>query len=268
MAETLQFVRAQTPLPIAVDEEGAQLRASTFDQDEGWCPALVQRYAPPALWMPDEEGIQLFQAIDDEGWTPPNATTYDPPASVASPEESSGLYYPVPDDEGWSRPNSTSYAPPLQIAGDEEGASLLVPTLDDDGWATPNLTTYAPPLEYASDEEGTQLRGSTVEEEASYPPFPVYPWWAPTWTDEEVLNFIALVHLSGTSFTCDGTGVIPNATVLCFRTSDDVLLASTTSDVSGNFTVAVPMATQCFFLMYSVGPPFVAGTTRNDLVGS
>lgn len=74
--------------------------------------------------------------------------------------------------------------------------------------------------------------------------------------------------ISGVTRTCDGSGTLPGCTVFCFRTSDNAILASTTSDGSGNYSVTVPVATACYLVATNTGPPFVAGTTRNDVVGT
>lgn len=65
----------------------------------------------------------------------------------------------------------------------------------------------------------------------------------------------------------DSTGVVlGNCTVLLFRTSDNVLMAQTTSDALGAWTIDVMLVGGPFFLVeYKAGAPDVAGTSLNTL---
>jgi hypothetical protein len=57
-------------------------------------------------------------------------------------------------------------------------------------------------------------------------------------------------------------------TVRLFRTSDNLLMASTTSDGSGNYSFNVGDGTTAYYAVaYLAGSPDVAGTTVNTLVG-
>ena len=54
-----------------------------------------------------------------------------------------------------------------------------------------------------------------------------------------------------------------NCTVKVFRTSDDVLVASTTSDGSGNWTAYPNQQGPYYFVEYKAGAPDVFGTSPN-----
>ena len=75
-------------------------------------------------------------------------------------------------------------------------------------------------------------------------------------------------HVSGITRDCGGTA-LGSCQVLLFRTSDNLLIDSTTSDVNGNYSFTVSDNTTTYFLVaYFADAPDVAGTTRNDVVGS
>jgi hypothetical protein len=70
--------------------------------------------------------------------------------------------------------------------------------------------------------------------------------------------------------TKDGTGaILPGCSVDLLRTVDDLLMERTTSDGSGNYSfVTVGVGEQYYVVAYLAGSPDVAGTTRNDLIGT
>lgn len=56
--------------------------------------------------------------------------------------------------------------------------------------------------------------------------------------------------------------------MLLFQSSTNAFVASTTSDSGGNYSFTVSdNATQYWLVTYNNGPPFIAGTSRRDLVG-
>jgi len=62
----------------------------------------------------------------------------------------------------------------------------------------------------------------------------------------------------------DATGVaLGNCVVKVFRTADDVLVASTTSDGSGNWTAYPNQTGPYYFVEYKAGSPDVFGTSPN-----
>ena len=67
----------------------------------------------------------------------------------------------------------------------------------------------------------------------------------------------------------DSTGAaLANCQVLVFRTYDNVLVATTTSDGSGNWSVIVDRQQRHYFVEYRAGTPDVFGTSLNDRVPS
>ncbi len=70
--------------------------------------------------------------------------------------------------------------------------------------------------------------------------------------------------------TKDSTGAaLAGVTVKLYRTSDDALMATTTSDGSGNYSFAnVGLGEAYYVTAYKAGSPDVAGTTVNTLVGA
>jgi len=66
--------------------------------------------------------------------------------------------------------------------------------------------------------------------------------------------------------TKDSTGaVLPACTVDLFRTADDVFVATTTSDGSGNYSFSLAGGGTYYLVAYKAGAPDVAGTTVNTL---
>ena len=71
-----------------------------------------------------------------------------------------------------------------------------------------------------------------------------------------------------TDVTKDSAGAaLGNCVVKLFRTADDVLEQSTTSDASGNYSFAVDKTKQYYCVAYKNGTP-VFGTTANTLMGA
>lgn len=70
-----------------------------------------------------------------------------------------------------------------------------------------------------------------------------------------------------TGVTRDSTGVALGSCVVdMFQTGGDIFVTTTTSDGSGNFTLATPNNSGTFYLVaYKPGSPDVAGTTVNTL---
>lgn len=69
--------------------------------------------------------------------------------------------------------------------------------------------------------------------------------------------------------TRDNTGVpLGLCVVKAYRTVDDVFVAQTLSDGTGNYTISVPSQAAHYLVAYLVGAPDVAGTTVNTLVGT
>lgn len=85
---------------------------------------------------------------------------------------------------------------------------------------------------------------------------PLYPTYAPT-----VLRI--------TGVTRDSTGAaLASCTVKLFRTADDVVMAATVSDASGNYEFRVGSLDACYAVSYKAGSPDVTGATVNTLVGA
>jgi hypothetical protein len=62
---------------------------------------------------------------------------------------------------------------------------------------------------------------------------------------------------------------VGGCTVKLYRASDDVMIATTTSDGSGNYAFWVAdSVTNYYARAYKVGAPDIAGTTLNTLVGT
>lgn len=76
------------------------------------------------------------------------------------------------------------------------------------------------------------------------------------------------LFISGT--TKDSSSVaLPSCSVKLFRTSDDLLMETVTSDGSGNYSFSsVGLGETYYVVAYKAGSPDVAGTTVNSLVGS
>lgn len=70
--------------------------------------------------------------------------------------------------------------------------------------------------------------------------------------------------------TVDATGAPnPSCVVKLYRTGDDSLVATTTSDGSGNFTFIIGQASGNYYIVaYKLGSPDTFGTTANTLVGA
>lgn len=66
--------------------------------------------------------------------------------------------------------------------------------------------------------------------------------------------------------TKDSNGaILESAVVDVFKTSDDVIQGTNTSNVNGEYLVEVPTQAKHYAVAYKAGSPDVAGTTRNDL---
>lgn len=79
--------------------------------------------------------------------------------------------------------------------------------------------------------------------------------------DEGTLN----MTLAGISY--DATGApLGNCQVLIYRTADKSLVAETTSDASGNWSISLLKGGPFFLVEYKVGSPDVFGTSPNNLV--
>lgn len=75
-------------------------------------------------------------------------------------------------------------------------------------------------------------------------------------------------HLTGVTKSSTGAA-LGSVTVKLYRTSDDALIATTTSDGSGNYSFTLSnTTTQYYVVAYKAGSPDVAGTTVNTLVGA
>jgi hypothetical protein len=69
-----------------------------------------------------------------------------------------------------------------------------------------------------------------------------------------------------TGVTRDSIGnPLGSCLVRCFRTSDNVFMSSTTSDVLGNFTLFATGSGPFYLVAYKAGSTDVAGTTVNTL---
>ncbi len=76
-----------------------------------------------------------------------------------------------------------------------------------------------------------------------------------------------LIQIGG--FTRDSNGAtIGGCTVNLFRTSDNVFIASTTSDSSGYFHIPATTGANYFLVGYLAGSPDVEGTTVNTLTAT
>ena len=94
--------------------------------------------------------------------------------------------------------------------------------------------------------------------------------WQPdldnAWAQFSVANKVWTI--SGQTQTCAGA-VLGNCVVLLFRTSDNVIIGTTTSDVAGNYSFTVSDGTTAYFLVsYHANVPDVTGATLNTIVGS
>jgi hypothetical protein len=75
-------------------------------------------------------------------------------------------------------------------------------------------------------------------------------------------------RLSISGITKDSSGVaLGSCLVSLFRTSDNALIAQTTSDVNGNYQILIASSGAHYIVAYKAGSPDVAGTTVNTLVG-
>src|SRR3954466_7263126 len=64
------------------------------------------------------------------------------------------------------------------------------------------------------------------------------------------------------------SAVLPNCTVVIFRTSDNSIAAVTTSDANGNYLVPASPNVSHYAVAYLAGAPDVAGTSVNTIVGA
>ena len=72
-----------------------------------------------------------------------------------------------------------------------------------------------------------------------------------------------------TGTTKDSTGAaLASCVVDLFRTADDTLATSITSDASGNYLVPASQYLTHYAVAYKAGSPDVAGTTVNTLAGA
>ena len=79
------------------------------------------------------------------------------------------------------------------------------------------------------------------------------------------LNATSL-YISG--ITKDSTGApLGGCAVKLFRSTDDIMILSTVSDATGNYSFPVLVGGPFYVVAYKAGSPDVAGATRNDLVG-
>jgi hypothetical protein len=63
-------------------------------------------------------------------------------------------------------------------------------------------------------------------------------------------------------------GVLPNCTVVLFRTADNSVAGITTSDANGYYTISASPNVTHYVVAYLPGAPDVAGTTVNTIVGA
>lgn len=74
-------------------------------------------------------------------------------------------------------------------------------------------------------------------------------------------------HIAGLTKNAAGAA-LGSCAVKLFRSSDDALISSTTSDGSGNYSLTVANNTTQYYVMaYKAGSPDVAGVTVNTIVG-
>lgn len=120
----------------------------------------------------------------------------------------------------------------------------------------PLLGQTSPEIELRGRNELTVTGATAAPHPRIYVPACLYP------VARVILRYIAGV-------TKDSTGAaLGGCTVKLFRTSDDVWIATTTSDGSGNYSFTVPnTATTYYVVAYKAGSPDVTGTTVNTLLG-
>ena len=76
-------------------------------------------------------------------------------------------------------------------------------------------------------------------------------------------------HTRITGITKDSAGVaLPACTVDLFSTPQDLFVATTVSDGSGNYAFENPGSPPFYIVAYKVGAPDVAGTTVNTLAAA
>lgn len=93
---------------------------------------------------------------------------------------------------------------------------------------------------------------------------PIRQYWEWNWfpTGGHVLKKISGV-------TLDSAGAaLGSAVVQLFNTTTGELVDTQTSDSTGNYVCGDPNAVTCFTVAYKAGSPDIAGTTKNNLVGS
>lgn len=74
-------------------------------------------------------------------------------------------------------------------------------------------------------------------------------------------------RLAISGFTRDAAGgILPGCVVKLFRTADDVLQTTVTSDGNGYYVATTSYADSHYLVVYRVGPPDIAGTTVNTLM--
>jgi hypothetical protein len=107
---------------FTVDEEGAQLRLTTFDEEGVWVTPTV--LAPLSPNWTDEETLARM-GYEEEGWTPVNTTVYSPLPVFTDNEELARMGY---EEEGRSSVNTTdcTYTIVLTVS-DEIGAPPPLP---------------------------------------------------------------------------------------------------------------------------------------------
>jgi hypothetical protein len=75
------------------------------------------------------------------------------------------------------------------------------------------------------------------------------------------------IIIRGQSLDANGNP-LGGTTVKLYRTIDDVNVAQTTSDGSGNYSFTVGLGMKYYTVHYLAGTPDVAGTSVNTLLGS
>lgn len=84
-------------------------------------------------------------------------------------------------------------------------------------------------------------------------------------------NFCGGILLPATKWSIRGVtkgstgGILETCVVDVFKTSDDVIQGTNTSNVNGEYLVEVPTQNDHYAVAYKVGSPDLAGTTQNNL---
>lgn len=97
---------------------------------------------------------------------------------------------------------------------------------------------------------------------AEYGPEPFSVWWTlPNLTSGATARY----GIAGVTRDPYGTR-LGSVTVKMFRTLDDSLQDSVTSDVEGNYTVSSPYTDAHYLYIYKAGPPEMFGGSANTLL--